>query len=729
MPDREASAPAYTGALPAVFLAVGIALLCARMLPIEFRYAPNDLGIHSVVSQQRYPIQQEPFWLAYGTAATLLFASAMTRWFRREKSAPWADAATELLTFAAAVATAFLPIGAAWVCLAAAAVFARWRRAAVGTETTLERDAPSPAARSRFRLALWPAAFLLLATLPRPNFWNHVANFLLRVPDASLANPGWSFLAEAGQHLAWANSIWNGGLPGRDFFCLYGPLFDFGLVGLWELAGKSVAAWYLYMGLSETVAWLCLFALGSAVVRSRVTLLLLPFLLPYVQLRLGLPLLALFCLTQWLRHERPGWAAAAGAAAGTSILYSQEYGFAFLVVAAAAFAMRSGAPARRAALGFFAAGLVGGLAPCAGYFAARGALLPLLRDIAGYPAYVVAGYANLPFPALLPKIPLDPARAGFGLTEVTRLAYAVPLACVAGIALSLGMERIEWRRPVASLRAIRTGLDRDPMRLATLAIALFGLVCFRAALGRSDLDHIQAAMPGAAILVCIAADRVLQAWRDRSPGLPLAALRTILLAALVGAGAFVQTTPSPVARTARTLRILADFPSPSVRASAPSRVVRVSRWVDANTAPGEPVLFLPNDAAYYYLTDRPNPIRFVLGHQIIGSAHRREILRDLRRSPPRIIVWNDQALAVDGIPHPTVLGEEFMKWVAENYTLETRIESIRILRRRDGAVGLAEPRPARDDRRGGVHVGPRRNRPRPVSIRDSGRAARVARSL
>ena len=36
------------------------------------------------------------------------------------------------------------------------------------------------------------------------------------------------------------------------------------------------------------------------------------------------------------------------------------------------------------------------------------------------------------------------------------------------------------------------------------------------------------------------------------------------------------------------------------------RTMRVTRWIQLNTEEGEPVLFLPNNAAYYYLTDRPS---------------------------------------------------------------------------------------------------------------------------
>jgi hypothetical protein len=117
------------------------------------------------------------------------------------------------------------------------------------------------------------------------------------------------------------------------------------------------------------------------------------------------------------------------------------------------------------------------------------------------------------------------------------------------------------------------------------------------------------------------------------------------------------------------------------------RVLRLVRWVQLNTAPGEPVLFLPNDAAYYYLVDRPSPIRFVLGHQIVGDDHRREVLSDLRSRPPRYVVWDHDALAVDGIPHEQVFGGEIMRWFEENYEEEIRLGSVEILLRKGAPSG------------------------------------------
>jgi hypothetical protein len=51
----------YDGCVAALPIAAALTLLLARWLPIRFEYRPNDLGIVSLTTQARYPIQQEMF--------------------------------------------------------------------------------------------------------------------------------------------------------------------------------------------------------------------------------------------------------------------------------------------------------------------------------------------------------------------------------------------------------------------------------------------------------------------------------------------------------------------------------------------------------------------------------------------------------------------------------------------------------------------------------------------
>jgi hypothetical protein len=668
------------GGVAAIPFAAALVLLVARILPTSFEYRPNDLGIVSMVSRMSYPKHQETFWLIFGVALALLAVWALVRFPLPERAVSRGVAGFEALGFSALLGVLFLPGPAGFVTFALALAGANWLRTrwdSRGSEPTPELAPVTPLVAERRSLVLWGLpAVLLLSLLLTPSVWVHLWNVAKAVPDAELAHDNFKFLAETGQHLAWANSLWHGGLHGRDFFCLYGPFYDFGIVASWSLLGRSVAVTGLYLAAIRITAWLCLFATVALLVRRRWVILLIPFLVPFVKLRVGLALLAFCCLVLWLQSDRRGWIAASGFVTGISLLFSQEYGFAFLLVAALGIAIRRDP---RAAL-LFGAGLVAVVAPTLGIYASAGALGPMLDDVATYPRYVLAGYANLPYPALLSSLPLDPAALATRASAVIRLAYAVPLVCVAGIALSLRVGRIDWRRPLASSREIVRGLGRDPERLAVLLMALFALISFRSALGRSDPSHLQAAMPGAVVLVCVAADRTLGLWFAGRWLRPLAIARTALLAAFVLLGGFPQMT-APITAAAESVRTAVDLVRFGHKPRGSRRVLRIVRWVQLNTAPGEPVLFLPNDAAYYFLTDRPSPIRFVLGHQIVGDDHRSEVLADLRAEPPRYVVWDHDALVVDDIPHEVVFGDEITRFLDESYELETSLGRFDILRR------------------------------------------------
>jgi hypothetical protein len=679
----------YDGSVAALPLAAAFALLAARALPIRFAYRPNELGIISVVSQMEYPKQQETFWLLFGVGAFALLFIAWARSLGRRSIPVNAVAGVELLGGCALLALLWLPGFAGVAACATAAAGAAWLALRAGAAaSTPEAATPPPAPARRAPLAatlragLWGAALLVLALLLGPGLWVHLWNVAHAVPDAELAHDNFKFLAETGQHLAWANSLWNGGFQGRDFFCLYGPFFEMGLTGFWALAGRSVAATNSYLALTRVVGWLCLFGAAAVLVRRRPVILLLPFLVPYVKLRVGLALLAFCFFALWLKSGRRSECAASGVAAGVSLLYSQEYGVAFLVTAALGFALRRDG---RAAL-IFAAGLLAVIAPTLGYHAAHGALGAMLHDIATYPRSMLAGYAGLPFPPLLSSLPLEVSQLGTRSSVALRLSYAVPAVCVAGLVLASGLWRLDWRRPLASLRELVQGLERDPERLACFLISLFGLISFRSALGRSDLPHLHAAMPGAVLVLCAGVDRSLDLWRVGPGRRPLAASRTALLAAFILLGAFVQSA-TPLANASKSLRLQTKLARFDHHPAGSQRVLRVVRWVQLNTAPGEPVLFLPNDAAYYYLSDRPNPIRFVLGHQIATDDHRRELLSDLRSRPPRYIVWDHDALVVDGIPHEQVFGDEIVRFFAESYEQEIRLGTIEILRRKGALRG------------------------------------------
>ena len=669
------------GCLAALPVAAAVSILLARWLPIRFEFVPNDLGIVSLATLARYPAQQEIFWLAFalvvGTLLTWLFARA----FRRAGAPLGVIVGCEALGTTALLSVLWLPGPAAALACGAAVSGALWVAARGGARPPQPMDLeafPRPPTRRPLSTAAWIAAAVGLALLIAPGFWVGLWRVAAGIADEQLAHDNFTFLGETGQHLAWANSILHGGFQGRDFFCLYGPLYDLSIAGLWSLVGRSIAAYTLHWSAGRLLGWISLFLLGGSIVRRPALVLALPFLLPWVKVRLGLALLGILFLILWLRGRKLRWCVIAGLTGGVTLLYSQEYGAAFALVAAVAFAVRRDV---RAALAFgLAAAAV--VAPLLAWFAAHDALLPMLHDLVQYPRYLMAGYAKMVFPSLASSLPLSVAALGSEASLQLRLSYAVPAVSLAALLLALPISALDPRRPLASARSVCDALARDPARLSVVLIALFGLISFRVALGRSSLPRTLAVLPPAVLLLGYAFDRVLDLWRLGPDRRALAAWRTAALALFVLCGGFLEP-PFPARLVGKTVSDVSALLGDGYKPVGSRHVLRVTRWIQLHTDPGEPVLFLPDDGAYYYLTDRPNPIRFVMGHQIVTDAHRREVLSDLRENPPRFVVWDHDAYRVDDLPDDLVFGRPLLDWIDRSYRSQTRIEGVEVLRRID----------------------------------------------
>ncbi|MFI5215807.1 MAG: hypothetical protein ACHQ3O_04625 [Candidatus Limnocylindria bacterium] len=667
--------------LAALPLAAGFTVQLVRALPIRFVYRENSLGIVSLATLQRYPLQQETFWLIFAALAIALLAWGLARALLRAGVPAGTQASAEAFAVLGLLLALWLPgaAGALGCGAAAAAALALVRRA-----SRLEREEAAPArperrggAASRWALAALAALLCLVLT---PGIWINFWNVVRATPDVQLVADDFNFHAEIGQHLAWADAIRRGDLHGRDFFCLYGPLYDLGVVGMWELTGRSIAAYRLYVSLGRVAGYAVALLLCAALVRRKSLLLVVLLLLPYVDLRIGLPLAGLLLLALWRQREKIWLSLAAGLVAGSSLLYSQEFGLAFVLTAAVGFAVTRAGRAAAA----FSAGLAVPLALVLGWFAAHGALGAMLNDVVQYPRYMVAGYAKRIFPSLVANLPLRLAALEGPEALVLCLGYSAPFLCWAALLIAVPVAALRLRHPLVWMREAADTLARDPLRFATALLALFGALAFRSALGRTDLLHILMVTAPPALLVVIGIDRLIGAWITEPARRGLVATRAVALILLVlASGLLDKATP------ARALRYSRDAIVKLARGEYAPRgnphVQQVWRWVLLNAEPDEPVLFLPDFASYYYLTRRPSPIRFVLGHQIVTDAHRAEVLATLRARPPRYIVWDDGLLAVDAIKPRVFLGAPLFDWIERSYQEETRIGTSRVLRLREPA--------------------------------------------
>ena len=515
-PAENEARHAEVAALP---LATAATLVVARLLPVEFAYRPNDLGIVSVTTVTRYPLQQETFWyvlgVGFGIVAALGIAAAL-------RTRAWAGGRGIVLEAAAAAtlgALLVLPARLAAVALVplAAVVALAWRAPRRGPEAMRveERadDDREPRPTPRWAKACIAVAALALVLAASPDLPIHLQRLASGTPDVDLTVDDWRFHGESGQHLAWADALREGRVQGRDYFSLYGPYFDLGLVGLWALVGarsrrgtcttrrssrsggsaRSRCAWSRAGGAGSrscsrrSRAW-CSCATRSGSSRSRRS--------------------CRGCAREDAAVRARRAPAHAGAASRASRAASR-------CSTARSSASRSSRARRSrcwcAASGAGSRGSRAGsrcrFAPIVAWFAEEGALGPLVRDMAGYPAWLAAGYGKLPFPPLLAALPLDVAPPLERGDLFVRTAYVAPALCAGAFALCAMAAPLEPRRPWRLPLGLREAWRARPDVLVVALVALYGLVAYRSALGRSDEPHVVFVLGAPAILLVLALDR------------------------------------------------------------------------------------------------------------------------------------------------------------------------------------------------------------------------------
>jgi len=126
----------------------------------------------------------------------------------------------DILTFISVVGfPVVLSIGLWFFC------FKREQRANLARLLNEEKDCPK-------KMGKWIIPILIIGGFCL--FWTFDINYFY-LPAWNPYVKAWVFLGEEGENLAWAQSILSGGVYGKDFFCLYGPMLIYPLTWLMKV--------------------------------------------------------------------------------------------------------------------------------------------------------------------------------------------------------------------------------------------------------------------------------------------------------------------------------------------------------------------------------------------------------------------------------------------------------------------------------------------------------------
>jgi hypothetical protein len=506
------------------------------------------------------------------------------------------------------------------------------------------------------------------------------------------ANGWWDLLGEEGENLAWAHSVLTGGVYGKDFHCLYGPMLVYPLAWAMELFGVTIVTERAYTLCLNLAAYGIIIFFLYRTCRGKLTFIVaaLVYLLAFCPqhylspncsyLRVAIGVLPLLCTYLYQQSGKKALLLTGGGVIGLSLLFSQEVGlcsaaavFFCLILHAAAEKNYKKLPARML---LTAAGGAVTLAPMIIYFISRDALGPVFAMLYEYPKWVTLGYANMPAPSFT-RLFDAPLREG------PVLYYGI-IGIYIGTAAFLAPLLLMGR------------LTRD--YILTAGLLVFGMLLFRAALGRSDQYHVYYASPPAFLLMLLVFDRAVTGIRERLPAfvragnVVLSAGLLLFIVLLFNHSFHLRNSIRSVGHdikhfSQKWTRVWDGEEIPGL-ARGPVlfdpvmayTIGKIKTFLDAHTAPGEFVYFFPNEAAYYFLFDKTNPTRYAYAYWAAITEHRRELVADLEKNKPRYIVYSLNTWRHDGI-HEEQQVPEVVEYIRQSYTEIRDMGSFLILQR------------------------------------------------
>jgi hypothetical protein len=592
-----------------------------------------------------------------------------------------------------------------------------------------------------FKLRLPPSAFLLLDYLLLPVL---IYFFFYGGPidqgPYSVKIHGNIDLFHEGERLAPLNELLRGKIPYRDVYIQHG-LFQNAYKPLIasKLFGISIASDRLFNKFIEPLAYVFVYILGRQLFKTRIAALALVIIFcgknAWISDRYVLSFLALTFLAAYIKKMptmptmptlkniknlfRPFahspfahsptlplnlLITASGFFTSLSIFYSLDIGLYTLATCGAmmillAFGNRIFNVGIVGIVGIFFLGSFLGFVPFGIYFLVNGALDDLLKNsfIQGYYQLQIWG---LPFPSIKPH--LDKFLSIEGIRALIRnniLAWYLPIGFYLAMASVLLIKGISKR--------FRT---EDWLMLIAL---LAGIISFRSALGRSDIHHLEYAMPYFWICYTMVMERFgLYAYGGMKTQLsqlkPLNKPNFSFIVGIVGIlGILVLFVgyliifhnpingmisklqpwihPQSIQAAPENLVAFDHERSGGIKISLQQRdeILNTIAYIQQNTRPSETIFDFSNQGGYYFFANRPSPTKY---HQISYASTKRmqlKVIADLERHKPKLVIfrtgsWFDKIDNVDNVERNYLVAE----YLKSHYKEDAVIGKVVMLRRR-----------------------------------------------
>lgn len=470
------------------------------------------------------------------------------------------------------------------------------------------------------------------------------------------------FLAEEGVNLTWAYSILSGEAYGKDFACLYGPMSIYPLAWAMKLFGTTlvVARSYTYF-LNLTAYSITIFFLYKTL-RLRTVFFLSSFIFfiafspatllspQWSYLRVTLGVLPILLAYLYLENRNRFLLPFIGIILGQSLLFSQEVGLCSLL-AVTIFFLSSHFLKKDFKVILWegiliSAGYLLSIAPMLLYLYSKEALGPFFDSFYLYPKVISLGFGALPFPDFHSFI-ASPLSRNLLIHYWTIFIYVFTSI---------------YLIPLVFLESL------NKSHLLKISLLVFGIFLFRYALGRSDVIHVLHSSQPAFLLLFLFLDGALKGIFKDGPAFKKVGNLLLLIVLIIStecllivntgfSSNFIKGRFSPLNFRDKWSIVLSGNKISDLDrggdiffdSQTASFIVKIRKFLEANTKAGDYVYFFPNEAAYYFIFDRKSPTRYAISYLAVTTEQRLELIRDLERKKPKYVVYSKNTWRIDDI--------------------------------------------------------------------------------
>jgi hypothetical protein len=130
------------------------------------------------------------------------------------------------------------------------------------------------------------------------------------------------------------------------------------------------------------------------------------------------------------------------------------------------------------------------------------------------------------------------------------------------------------------------------------------------------------------------------------------------------------------------IKRIKDLPNKPNEAWLDEEQKAVTGYIKSHTDQNDKIFIFSLEPLYYYLTDRENSSRFYISWFADPQPYTNELLGELKKNPPRLIVYEGPPASEisDGVPMKDRM-PEVNKWLLQNYPKKVKIHDTILLTR------------------------------------------------